>query len=168
MREPYYAGGGTPWDWPLFNGYGRPPHTTLTVGGFALSAGPNGVAIGTFAWVDPDTGEVSNTQIPNGPMGFVLPVVRIWDPMEATSTRINGFLQRVIRPGLACVLAATGDFETLFPAGASAGSQVFTDPSTGLPYTFNPGSYVPTPWTACRDSAPLSRGRMSTSIKPFN
>ena len=168
MREPYYAGGGTPFDWVPFNGYGRPPHTSVSVGARNIHAGPNGVAVGAFAWVDPETGDVSNSQI-EGVLGFVLPVNRIGDPFETTRSRANGFPQLLIRASLACVVAATGDFDAFFPAGANAGAQVFADPATGLPYTVNPNqSYVPTPWTACRDCRPLSRARISTSIKPFN
>lgn len=167
--EPLYSGAGTPFDWPLFNGYGRPPYASIDAGPFAIVAGPSGVAIGAFGWVNPDNGQVTNTQVAGAALGFVLPVVRLEDPNVATWSRANGFPQRVLRPGMGCVVAAIGEFMPVFPQGAVVGSQVYVDPTTGLPYTdSNGGAYIGTNWTAMRSCGARSRGRISSFVSPFN
>jgi hypothetical protein len=169
MREPIYSGGGTPFNWPLFNGYGRPPYASVDAGPFALTSGADGLAIGAFAWVDPDTGQARNTEITGGKFGFVLPVPWLGDPEVATFSCVNGFMQRVLRPGMACVIAAIGEFQALFPQGAQVGMQVYADPATGLPYTnSNGGAYIATKWTAMQGCGGRSRARISSFISPFN
>lgn len=169
MREPSYSGGGTPFDWPLFIGYGRPPYASVDAGPFALTAGPNGLAVGAFAWVNPVNGQASNAQVEGGKFGFVLPVPRLADPEVATTSCANGFPQRVLRPGMACVVGAVGEFEAAFPQGAQVGMQVYVDPATGLPYTnSNGGAYIGTRWTAMQNCGARARARISSFVSPFN
>lgn len=169
MREPLYSGGGTPFNWPLFNGYGRPPYASVDAGPFALTAGANGLAIGAFAWIDPATGQSFNAEISGGKFGFVLPIPWLGDPEVATLSCANGFPQRILRPGMACVIAAIGEFRALFPQGAKVGMQVYADPTTGLPYTTsNGGAYIATKWTAMQTCAARARARISSFISPFN
>lgn len=169
MREPYYAGGGTPFDWPLFIGYGRPPYACIDAGPFAILAGPDGVAVGSFGWVNPTNGLVTNTQVDGAALGFVLPVAWLGDPEVATWSCANGFRQRVLRPGMNCVVAAVGEFVPTFPQGAQVGSQVYVDPATGLPYTdSNSGAYVATQWTAMQSCGARASARISSFVSPFN
>lgn len=190
-------GSGTPFNWPAAIGYGRQPFANIVSGAGQLTAGPNGVQLGIFGWADPDTGEVTNTptgqqgittdagaQITTqggesivtfgdtavGLLGFVLPITRMWDWNRCTPTPpgalVRGF---ILRAGLPCVLAAAGDFLTVFPFGAQAGQQVFADPATGYAYSGNPGGLVGTPWvameTACRCNAVV---RISSFVEPIN
>jgi hypothetical protein len=135
-------------------------------------AGPQGLAIGTFCWVDPDSGQAFNTQTPNTLFGFVLPLANRYNLWERVYTQypIEGvppFPQEIIRPGVGCVIAASGVFSPKFPDGGEVGTQVFADPATGLPYSGNPGSYVATPWTLMQNGGPGAKLRMSTFVQPF-
>ena len=88
-------------------------------------AGTDGVKIGTFAWVDMDTGLASNTK---------------------GSLKIGGFIGRqnqavvftdeegslVIPKGRGVTLYKSGDFWARFPNGATAGQLVVADSATGV------------------------------------
>lgn len=156
-------------------------------------AGPQGLAIGAFCWVDPDTGEASNN-ISGGPLfGFVLPLENNYNLWERAYIRnCLPFQQMIIRPGVGCVVAVAGTFRAKFPNGGLAGSRVYADPSTGLPYalsgtemqpvsvddaqitmddsaiTMDQLNLIPTNWTLAQCGAAGSRLLMSTSVKPFN
>lgn len=171
-----FDGAGTPFNWNEANGFGRQPFVSLTVGPWAaVAAGPNGVAVGAFCWVDPDTGEASNVQVPNTLFGFCLPLANrynLWerayvqypDPVTGTPP----FPQEVIRPGVACTVAAAGVVAAKFPLGGQAGVQVFTDPATGLPYSGNvTGGYAATPYTLTQSGGPGCRLLMSSFVTPF-
>lgn len=163
-------GAGTPFEWPAAVGYSRQPFTNLVSGAWALTAGPNGCALGIFGWADPNSGEVSNAQITGGALGFVLPVRGMWN-WQGVYTQCGApgtppLLMR--RPGLGLVLASQGDFLTRFPLGAQVGQQVFTDPATGLPYSGNPGGFVPTPWTVMQSGSCNERCSISSFTPPFN
>lgn len=168
----FRAGAGTPFEWWPSIGYDRQPYASVVAGPWALTAGPDGVQIGVFGWADPDTGQVSNTQIAGGLLGFVLPVVGMYNWQRAFPQKPAigcGPPALILRPGMQCMLAAQGDFLTRFALGAQAGQQVFADPVTGAPYGGNPGGAVPTHWTvmqnACGCEAVL---RISSFAKPFN
>lgn len=168
MRE-NWSGAGTPFEYPLFDGYGRAPYASVVVGALAVLAGANGVAVGAFAWVDSESGLASNAVIDGAAMGLVLPVPRIWDWEVATTSYANGFPQRVLRPGMTCVVAANGDFRPVFPQGGVAGMQVYADPATGLPYAGQAQpNYVASGWTLMQNGGPRARLRMSSSVQPFN
>lgn len=170
MREMAYdSGAGTPFDWPPYIGYGRAPYASVDAGPFAFSAGSAGVAVGAFGWVDPDSGRVSNADIPGGKFGLVLPQPRLLDPLFTTRSYVNGFMQIVLRPGMPVVLAAVGDFLVYFPQGGRAGSQVYADSITGLPYaTPDRPNAVATNWTLMQNGGPGARLRISSFTKPFN
>lgn len=163
-------GAGTPFNWPQAIGYGRAPFANLTAGAWALTAGAAGLQLGIFGWADPNSGQVSNAQIAGGLLGFVLPVpqMRNWQRCYPACGPAGPGI--VLRPGVECVLAAAGDFLTVFALGAQAGQQVYADPVTGAPYGGNAtGSAVPTPWTVmetgCRCNAKL---RISSFSSPTN
>lgn len=172
MNRARYDGAGTPFDWPETTGLSRQPFASLTCGPYSPVAGPQGLAIGTFCWVDPATGLAKNVQSA-GLFGFVLPLANRYNLWERVYTQypIEGvppFPQQIIRPGIACVIASSGVFSPKFPNGGEAGDQVFTDPATGLPYAGNPGGYVATPWTLMQSGGPGAKLRMSTFVQPFN
>jgi hypothetical protein len=136
-------------------------------------AGPQGLAIGTFCWFDPDTGQANNVQSASTLLGFVLPLANRYNLWERVYTQfpVDGappFPQQIIRPGIACVLASSGVFAPKFPNGGQVGSQVFTDPTTGLPYSGNVLGFVATPWTLLQSGGPGAKLRISTFVKPFN
>lgn len=164
------TGAGTPFDWPEAIGFGRAPFASAPAGAWQCTAGPNGLAVNAFAWIDPATGQCSNNQPAVGLLGLVLPVANLYNLWErAYVSHVNGFRQLILRPGVACVLAVMGDFLMRFPLGATAGSRVYADPTTGLPYTdSNGGTNVPTPWTAGQSCGAGGRARISTSVQPVN
>jgi hypothetical protein len=159
-------------DWPEAVGFGRQPFTSLTCGPYAPVAGPLGLAIGAFCWLDPDTGIATNVQSEGALLGFTLPLANrhnLWERIY-TQYPIEGvppFPQEIIRPGVGCVIAQSGVFSPKFPDGGQAGTQVFADPSTGLPYSGNPGSYIATPWTLMQNGGPGAKLCMSTFATRF-
>lgn len=147
-------GAGTPFNWPAAIGYGRQPFANVSAGAWALTAGPDGVQMGIFGWVDPATGQVTNVRPDGGGiLGFVLPIRGMWNWQRTTRTPLGAAVRGLIlRAGMGVTLAAAGDFVTTFPFGGDAGAQVFTDPTTGVPYAGNPGGMVATPWTLMETS----------------
>lgn len=168
------SGAGTAFDYPEAIGFSRQPFASLACGPWGPVAGAAGLAIGTFCWLDPATGEASNAHAPNTLFGFVLPLSNPYNLWERVYTQwpVNGvppFPQQIIRPGVACVIAGAGVFSPRFPNGGQVGTQVFADPATGLPYSGNTtGTYVATPWTLMQSGGPGARLRMSSFIQPFN
>ena len=169
-------GAGTPFNWPEAIGYGRQPYASFTAGQNQCVAGPNGVAMGIFGWVSPAPppapAPVSNLKPESGGLlVFVLPTFNAWNwqrcfPQRSAPPVGN---QLILRAGLEVVVAVAGDFYTRFPLGAQAGSQVWTDPATGIPYTANlTGGYVPTPWTVMQNGDCNARCRITSFVRPFN
>jgi hypothetical protein len=175
---------------PVF-GHGRSPYACFTAGSWGCTAGPNGLVVGCFGWVNPANQEVSNQQnsgilgfvIPGpwmfGPWGwsiaFVQPPPYAWYPPAFVpggySTPIQPqenppeYSQLVVRPGQGVIIQVAGDVKARFPLGAQAGNQVWTDPGSGLPYTSNvTGGYVETPWTAVQNGGCNALVRMTTTI----
>jgi hypothetical protein len=185
-------GAGSPFEWPLDTfGHGRQPFAAFPAGPGGISVGQNGLVIGCFAWVDPASLEASNQQISGGALGLVLPVPGVmapwkWDrafvlpPPEAClppglspggyspplQPQANPALypQIVLRPGTSCVIATAGDFRVRFPVGAVAGSRVWTDPQSGLPYDSDLGGFIETPWTVMQSGGAGARLRISSSV----
>lgn len=162
------TGAGTPFNWPQAIGYDRAPFASLPSGAWRCVAGPAGLQLGIFGWADPNTGQVSNSEVAGGFLGFVLPVIQMLNWQRCYRTRGPTGLAVILRAGLECVLAAAGDFITTFPLGAQAGQRVYADPVTGAPYGGNPGSAIATPWTvmenACHCNAKV---RISSFTQPF-
>jgi hypothetical protein len=166
-------GAGTPFEWPEATGFGRAPFAAYIAGPGGVVAGPDGVALGIFGWVDPASLQVSNLFTSGFQLGFVLPVFNGWNwqrvyrqcpPVPCSGAPTLW----ILRPGLGCVIAVQGDFLTQFPEGAQAGAQVFADPATGLPYTSNPGGYIATPWTAMQGAGCNCSARISSFAAPVN
>ena len=168
-------GAGTPFDWPEAVGFGRQPFVSLPSGPWMCVAGPQGVAIGAFCWVNPDTGEASNTQSAGTLIGFCLPHANPYNLWERVAIQYPNeslqppFPQQIVRPGVRCVVAASGVFSPKFPLGGQVGTLVYTDPATGLPYSGNvTGNYVATSYTLAQSGGPNCRLRMSSFIQPFS
>ena len=192
-RVAQYGGAGTPFDWEQANGFGRQPFVSLSCGPWSPVAGPSGLAIGAFCWLDPDTGQASNSFTSNALMGFVLPLENRYNLWQRAFIRPSfPFAQMVIRPGIECVIAAVGCFQAKFPEGGEAGSRVYADPQCGLPYavsgteltpvsmdeapitmddsnvTMDQPNLIPTRWTLMQSGCPGSRLLMSAFVQPFN
>lgn len=162
-------GAGTPFEWPIAVGHGRAPFASFPAGPAGCVAGPQGVVLGIFGWVDRTTLQVSNVQAGGAQLGFVLPTFNMWNLQRVKPQWIEGFgRQLLLRPGLECVVAVAGDFLTQFPLGGQAGSQVFADPATGIPYANNPGGLVATPWTLMQNGGCNAQLRISSFVKPVN
>jgi hypothetical protein len=153
-------------EWPLSLGYSRPPFTNLVAGAGALTAGPNGVALARFGWVDPSSGEVSNVWTAGWALGFVLPIYDLWNWQRVF--RQAGAL--ILRSGQQCVLAAGGLLVARFCFGAQAGQRVYADPNTGAPLSGNSTnpSAIATPWTVMKSACCSALVPISTAVQPLN
>lgn len=181
-------GAGSPFDWPVAIGYERSPFASLPIGGFATVAGPVGVAIGIFGWVNA-AGEVSNAMPIGAPatLVFVLPTrngynwQRVYPSLPALCAKnLSGypsdpyqnpapFPLQVIRSGIETIVSSTGTYDTRFPLGATVGSTVWVDPLTGLAYDSNAtGTYVQTKWIALASGAANAVVRISSLVSPIN
>jgi hypothetical protein len=192
-RFAQFDGAGTAFDYVEATGFGRQPYCSLVSGPDMCVAGPQGLAVGTFCWVDPNTGEASNTVTPASLLGFVLPLANNYNLWERAFIRdCPPFKQMILRPGVACVIASMGVFRAKFPNGGIAGARVYADPNTGLPYaisgpqlvpvsmddasvtmdnasvTVDASSLIPTRWTLTQSGNPYSRLLMSSFVKPLN
>lgn len=193
LRSRQFDGAGTAWDYPEANGYGREPFASFPAGVGACVAGPNGTAVGCFAWVDPDSRIASNAYIADAFIGFVLPLANPNNLWERAFIRNSfPFSQMVVRPGVACVVASVGTFRAKFPEGGNVGSRVYADPNTGLPYaiagaklnpismddtavtmdnasiTMDETNLIPTSWVLAQSGNPGSRLLISQMVQPFN
>lgn len=159
------AGAGTPFNWPQAIGYTREPYASFPAGAWGLIAGSEGLALGRFGWADPDSGQVSNVLAVGAALGFVLSVFNLYNWQRAYFC--NGAI--LLRSGMPCVLAPAGVFRARFALGARAGSQVWTDPATGLAYGSNvTGSYIATPFTVTENGGCNARLQISSFLAPFN
>lgn len=192
-RFAQFDGAGTAFDYVEANGFGRQPFCSLTAGPRMVVAGPQGVAIGAFCWVDPDSGQASNSFFEASLFGFVLPIQNTYNLWERAFIRNSlPFQQMIVRPGVACAVASGGAFRAKFPEGGNAGDRVYADPNTGLPYAIGAGdlspvsiddssvtmddtnvtmdqlNLIPTRWTLTHGGSPGARLLMSTLVRPFN
>lgn len=169
MRLGTLDGYGTPFDYPEAIGYGRQPFASYPAGVGQCVAGPNGTAVGCFAWVDSDSRIASNTYIPGSLIGFVMPLANRYNLWERAYIRhCWPFPQMVVRPGVACGVASLGTFRAKFPDGGQVGSRVYADPDTGLPYGAGGLALIPTNWTLTQSGGPGSRLLISQMVQPFN
>jgi hypothetical protein len=246
------SGAGTPFDFPEAIGYSRQPFASAPGAAWQAVAGPNGVAIGSFGWLNTDTGQIANVYAAASLLVFVLPIPNVYNAWErmyiqrpligdifnGLATIQNGlaaltvvesifgylqlgsplfgngiqagttvadlgsyswqtggtltmslpatldagpqtvtgtapanappFAQMIVRPGTQCVAAVQGVFRPKFPLGGLAGSRVYVDPATGLPYATNPGGYIATPYTLTQTGLPGANLTMSSFVNPFN
>lgn len=172
MRRGTYLGAGTPFQyWPDI-GYGRAPFASFSAGPWGCTAATQGVALGCFGWVDPNTQQVSNTYTAGQLLVFVLPTFQQWNWQRAyLNFPVNGtppFPQLILRGGCECIVAVAGDFVVKFPYGGTAGSQVWADPVTGLPYSSNLGDDIATPWTLMQSGGCNTSLRISSFTAPIN
>ena len=183
-------GAGSPFNWPVAIGYERAPFSSYPG---SCVAGPNGVAIGIFAWVN-EAGQVSNVQSAEAQLCFVIPVINayIWqrvypsypstfvNPCTGEPYNVSGYPTdpydnqspwplRVIRSGNEVIAASLGTFNTRFVAGGQVGSQVWTDPGTGLAYASQADpSYIATPWTLMQSGAAGAVLRIQSLTAPLS
>jgi hypothetical protein len=99
--------------------------TSMVAGEGQLTAGADGVTVGVFAWADPVTGEVSNTKMSGGRIGFV------HREGQARITQWMGEAGNTIQAGQAMTLMTNGDFWVLAPNGATVGDAVLANDTTG-------------------------------------
>src|ERR1039458_6419921 len=114
------------------------------IAGQPLVAGANGVTFNRFAWVDPNTGEVSNVYTEGFQLGLVLP--------QRENYARNGWnlaywsdRALILRAGLPVALASQGDFWVRFAAGATPGAKVYAIPADGTA-TIAAAGNIATPW----------------------
>lgn len=132
-------------------------------------AGPHGVAVGAFCWVDPDSGQANNSLSEASLFGFVLPIQNQYNLWERAFIR-NGFpfQQMIVRPGVGCAVASSGAFRAKFSEGGNVGDRVFADVNTGLPYSTASDDRIPTRWTLTQGGAAGALLLMSNLVRPFN
>ena len=125
----------------------------------ARAVGTQDLALGRFAWADPDTGEVSNAATSGFPIGLALPR-RANFPGEGSAIYfIRGV--RYLRSGKPVTLAETGEFWVRFPQGAWIGANVYADPATGIAYATDGGGFELTKYTAITNASPGCLGIIS-------
>ena len=76
----FFSGAGTPFDFPEAVGYSRQPFAAAPGAPWQAVAGPNGAAIGSFGWLDTDTGQINNVYAAGQLLVFVLP---LWNPYNS-------------------------------------------------------------------------------------
>lgn len=170
--------------WPLDIGYVRPPFASFPAGAGALVAGPNGVILGRFGWIQ--NGTVSNAYAAGSILGFVLPVYDMWNWQRVypsfpawqnqnqsgypTDPIVNGdnFPLSVLRAGQQVVVAPIGDFVTPFQYGIQVGEQVYADPASGQAVDSTFAGGIATQWTAMTNGAGGARVRISSFVQPLS
>lgn len=105
--------------------YGTNPRV-LTLGGPGqYVAPPSGLTVGNFCWVNPDTGDVSQSYKAGYQVAFL---------KRGNNAVITAFLAPAVYSvygGLPLDLFAQGDFWTAFAGGATPGDTVYADELTG-------------------------------------
>lgn len=107
--------------------YGTNPRTTTIGGPGEFNSPAGGLNVGSFCWVDPDTGDVSQSYVVGSQLAFL---------HRNNNAVIVSFLapaSYVVNEGLPLDLFSGGDFWALFPAGATPGQRVYADEGTGAP-----------------------------------
>lgn len=113
----------------------------------------DGVTVGVFAWVNPETGVVENCRAcPTWQLGFV---------MSAALPSADK-LSYTIPPGHEVSLAGGGDFYAVFPDGAKQGRQVYASIFDGTPVSGETSDAQPTQWRVMTDVPPGGLAIIST------
>ncbi len=136
------------------------PRAVMLAGPGELTAGPNGVTIGAFAWVDFSTGLVSNngTGLPNG---FVA------NELQASITQWLGEESSLIPAGMPVSLYKQGDFWVQPTTQAVPGQKVFANYVTGQISTGAAGS-PPQGASVTASIAAAAATSVTGSIAPSN
>ncbi len=98
---------------------------SVVAGAFKFVAPPGGANTGLFGWGSPSSGLATNYYQPNAFLGF------IHREMQALLTAYLAFAGTNIPSGDPVTLLDQVDAWVNFPAGATAGQKVYTDPKTG-------------------------------------
>lgn len=85
----------------------------------------NGLLVGNFAWVNTDTGDVSQSYVPGYQIAF------LHRENNAVIVSFLGQASLLVQQGLPVSLFTQGDFWARFAAGATPGQRVWADPDTG-------------------------------------
>lgn len=86
-----------------------------------------GLLVGNFAWVNTDTGAVSQSYVPGYQIAF------LHRENNAIIVSFLGQASLLVPQGLPVELFVQGDFWARFAAGATPGQRVYADPDTGAP-----------------------------------
>lgn len=96
--------------------------------------GQDGLVVGNFAWVNTDTGDVSQSYIVGYQIGF------LHRENNAVITNFLGEATLLVPNGFPITLCSQGDFWAKFAAGATPGQLVAADPDTGAPIAYDAGA----------------------------
>jgi hypothetical protein len=119
-----------------------------------LPAGDDGVEVGVFAWVDPDTGKVENTRYSNDySIGFVLPTA----DYEALPLYSN-----TVPPNCQVSLAVKGEFFGRFRHGSKVGDRVYASVLDGSLISGEAPLAQATSWYVISDVPPGGLAIIST------
>lgn len=105
--------------------YGVNPRASILGGPGMYSAPAGGLVVGRVAWVNPDTGEVSQSFVEAAQLGF------LHRENNAVITDFLGEATYVVFEGLPITLFDQGDFWGSFADGATPGQRVWANPGTG-------------------------------------
>lgn len=134
----------------------RNPYASM-VAGSQIIGGPNGVALGRFAWANLTTGIAANIRsTPDERLGFSLLISGVWQRVFWR----DGVL--VSREGQPVTLMTSGDFWARFEGGASAGQPVYASLVDGQPLSGYADGAEITPWFVVTDAAPGDLAIIST------
>lgn len=114
-----------------------------------LAAGPDGLIVGRFAWVNAELQTVSNRWALGFQLGFV-PLIQLSYP--GLHLIAGGLLQ--LRAGYAAVVVSFGDFWARFPYGAQVGDRVYAAAIDGAPISGQAIDAMPTRWKVATNCAP--------------
>ncbi len=105
--------------------YGVNPRASILGGPGMYSAPEGGLIVGRIAWVNPDTGAVSQSYVEGSQLGF------LHRENNAVITAFLGEATYVVYEGLPITLFDQGDFWGRFADGAEPGQRVWADPGDG-------------------------------------
>ena len=127
------------------------------IGGAPLSAGPDDLVVGRFAWLDTDLYLVTNQWAAGRVIGFVPAVQSSYGAMYLSG---DGLLR--LHAGYRVTLISSGDFWVRFPYGASVGQRVYAAIIDGAPISGQAINAVPTQWVTVTDTPPGGLAVVST------
>lgn len=115
------------------------PRASVVAGEGGLKAGPNGVTIGLFAWIDPTSGTLVNNTGAGAPTGFV------HREQQALITTFLGETSYLVPAGMEVTLHQAGDFwvKNTGTLAAIPGMKAYANNATGA-VTFGATGSAPT------------------------